>query len=276
MVNLSRAKEKVRRMQYTHRDYDAAVAELIRAVADKYRDRIKAVYAGGSYGRGDFVPGRSDVDLYFVGVEDYDKEELERLLKNVALEIEEKSLKELQPVLDEVLSVTVTTLQEITEGKSFLGSGFNYSNFIHDGRLLWGEDVKELIPKPTSDQQKENAKRTLEQLCGSIATLEPALDELMKSDPEQLPIHTKELLTRRAFHSIFRTAAIFLACRGLYVSKKEDITSAFGQSLEDKGLFEILASTLLLWNIWGKRELSDKETEKLFGNALEFQRGLLL
>ncbi|MEM2917156.1 MAG: nucleotidyltransferase domain-containing protein [Candidatus Bathyarchaeia archaeon] len=126
--------------KYPRENYYNAVNELIKVITERYGTNLKAIYAGGSFARGDFVPGRSDIDIYVV-VSD-GKEELQKDLQGEALSIEKRYFRKLKSVLDEVLGVTVTTLREIQEGRSFLGAGSEYSNFIKEGKLLWGEDIR--------------------------------------------------------------------------------------------------------------------------------------
>ncbi len=88
-------------MKYSHKDYYDAVNELIDKITKKYKDKICAIYAGGSFARGDFVPGRSDIDLYIV-VEGRE-EQFQKDLQNAVSKIEKKYFKELSPVFGKVL-----------------------------------------------------------------------------------------------------------------------------------------------------------------------------
>lgn len=86
-------------------------------------------------------------------------------LKEKAKRIEMKYLSNLRSIHDEVISVEVTTIEEVKSGRSFLGASFEYQNFIKDGKLLWGRDVKGLIPKPSRDAIMESARRALMNIC---------------------------------------------------------------------------------------------------------------
>ena len=81
-------------------------------------------------------------------------------------------LSNLRSIHEEVISVEVTTMEEVRCGKSFLGAGFEYQNFIRDGKLLWGRDIKGLIPKPSRDYVVESARRALTSICEQISKLE--------------------------------------------------------------------------------------------------------
>lgn len=157
-------------MKYPRENYYNAVNELIEVITERYGNSLKAIYAGESFARGDFVPGRSDVDIYVVVSNG--KEELQRDLQGEALSIENRYFGKLKSILDEVLSVTVTTLREIREGRSFLGAGFEYSDFIKEGKLLWGEDIRVLIPKPPPEKQKESARNYLDKIYTMVSSQE--------------------------------------------------------------------------------------------------------
>ena len=257
---------------YSQRDYYDAVKELIGAITEKYGNKVEAIYAGGSFARGDFVPGRSDIDIYIVLKNG--KEELQRDLQCEALEIEKKHFKELRSMIDEVLGVTVTTRKEIEEGQSFLGSGFEYSNFINEGKLLWGEDIKTIIPRPPQEKQEASAETNLEQVYELISNQERRFKLLSWIPLKLMPRKSKERWTRYAFNLTFRTAAIFLGSKGVYVSKKEDIVNAFKQHIKDEELCGIISFALSLWEKWKAQPLKDKETRSLFENSIEFVKRL--
>jgi predicted nucleotidyltransferase len=156
--------------KYSREDYYDAVNELIEVITGRYRNSLKAIYAAGSFARGDFVPGRSDIDIYVVA--ENRKKELQRELQGEALKIEKKRFTDLRSIFDEVLGISVTTLKEIREGTSFLGLGFEYSNFIKEGKLVWGEDIKALIPEPSLEKQKESAKNYLGKVYEMVSNQE--------------------------------------------------------------------------------------------------------
>jgi len=260
--------------KYSQKDYRDAVGEWINVTTGRYGNKIRAVYAGGSFARGDFVPGRSDIDLYVV-VEDR-KEELQRDLQREASEIEKKYFEELIPVFDEVLGVSVTTLQEIQDGKSFLGAGFEYFNFIKEGELLWGEDLKALILKPPLRKQRESAEKYLDEVYRMVSNKERGFKWLKWIPFKFVPKKNKVRWARQAFNLTFRTAALFLGSKGVYMSKKEEIVSAFRQYIREEELCSIISFALSLWEKWKTNPLNDKETKQLLENSLKFVKGLQL
>jgi predicted nucleotidyltransferase len=257
---------------YSQEDYDNAVSELVSVITKKHEGRVEAVYAGGSFARGDFVPGRSDMDIYVVLKDG--KEELHEILKREVLEIERKHFKGLKSVIGAVLDITLTTEQEIEAGQSFLGAGFEYSNFINEGRLLWGRDVKPLIPKPSEEKQKESAKTYLKKVYETVSNQERSLKLLRWIPLKLVPRGSKERWTREAFNLTFRAGAVFLGSHGIYVSKKEDIVNAFNQHVKEENLCSIISLASSLWEKWKAQPLNDKETKQLLENSFKFVKGL--
>jgi predicted nucleotidyltransferase len=257
---------------YSQEDYDGAVSELVSVIAKKHGDRVEAVYAGGSFARGDFVPGRSDMDIYIVLKDE--KEGLQEDLKHEVLEIERKHFKELKSVIGAVLDLTLTTEKEIESGQSFLGAGFEYSNFINEGRLLWGRDVKGLIPRPSEEKQKESAKTYLKKVYETISNQDKSLKLLMWIPLKLVPRRSKERWTREAFNLTFRGGAVFLGSNGVYVSKKEDIVNAFTLHVKEEELCSMISSASSLWEKWKTQPLDDRETKQLLENSFKFVKGL--
>jgi predicted nucleotidyltransferase len=257
---------------YSQRDYYDAISELVNVIREKYGDKVESVYAGGSFGRGDFVPGRSDIDVYVVVKGG--KEKLEEDLKGEVLEIERKRFKELKSVVGAVLDITVTTEKEIEGGQSFLGAGFEYSLFIDEGKLLWGKDIKPLIPRPSQENQKESAEAYLKKVYETVSSMERSFRWFRWVPLRLVPRKSKERWTREAFNLTFRTGAVFLGSKGVYVSKKEDIVHAFNQYIKDEEFCSIISSALSLWEKWKAQPLNDKETKLLLENSLKFVKGL--
>jgi len=258
--------------EYSQEDYFNAVNELVEDITKKYADKVKAIYAGGSFAREDFVPGRSDVDLYVVT---QDQEEITQAnLQITASEVEKRHFEKLKSVLDRVMDVSVTTLQEIRDGKSFLGAGFEYANFIKDGKLLFGEDIKTLIPRPSEEEQRESAKKYLAKVYEMISKQERSFKLLKWVPLGILPRKSKEHWTRQAFNLIFRSAALFLGSNGVYVSSKKDITQAFKGFVEKEEPCSMITSALSSWEKWSTEQLSDRETGQLLAYSLKFVKEL--
>jgi len=251
---------------HTREEFVDAVNELINTIVGKHGDEIEAIYAGGSFVRGDFVPGRSDVDLYVVAKKS-DGKGLQKIFAQEARELEKKCFADLKQIHDEVLSIEVTTLDEIKTGKSFLGAGFEYHSFIASGKLLWGNSIKDIIPKPSRKAESASAQNYLMKAFGLVSQWEEQIRSLTEEN--------KERLIRQAFSLIFRGAAIVLCGNGVYVGDKEEIVHAFKRTFTDeKELNKILCHSLRLWNNWKTRSLSNKETKQLLDESLRFANNL--
>jgi predicted nucleotidyltransferase len=260
---------------YTRKDYYDSVSELIALVTEKHESEIIAIYAGGSFAREDFVPARSDIDVYVVVKNG--SEELRNFLERKAEEVERKYFNNLRPILGEVLSIAVTTLEDVQSGRSFLGAGFEYSNFMDKGRLLWGTDIKPLIQAPLPEKQKESAKEYLGKVYGMVSKMEKSFVWLRWIPFRILPRSSKERWTREAFNLTFRTTALFLGSKGVYVSRKEDIALAFQKMCADEeNLCTVISFASSTWEKWKTNSLSDKETKQLLKNSLILVKGLKL
>ena len=213
---------------------------------------------------GDFIPECSDIDIYVV-LRDGDKLEFKKRLKKEAKKVEMRCLSNLKSIHDEVISVEVTTIEEVRSGRSFLGAGFEYQNFIRDGKLLWGRDIKGLIPKPSREAVIESAKRALMRIYEQI----PKWENLARCLDE----FGKERATRMAFSLIFRSAAIVLCGRGVYVGGKCEIVSAFRRLYPcENELNGVLDWALEMWRRWAENPLHDYEVERLNEEAFRFVR----
>lgn len=251
---------------YTREEFVNAVNELISTVVDRHGDQIEAIYAGGSFARGDFVPGRSDVDLYVVAKKQ-DGKKLQKKLAQEARKLEEEYFPSLKQIHGAVLGIEVTTLDEITAGKSFLGAGFEHHNFIVTGRLLWGNNVKDIIPKPSRKAERESAQNYLMKAFKLVTRWEKQTRSLTERN--------KGRLARQAFSLIFRGAAIVLCGNGVYVGGKEEIVDSFQRTFPDeRESNRILYYSFRLWEEWKTRPLSNNETKQLLNESLRFVKQL--
>jgi len=107
-----------KKQMWTRKDYFHAVSEFVVALNRTRGSSIKAIYAGGSFARGDFVPGRSDIDIYVVVKGE--KEAVHSFAEEKAAEVERKCFGKLRSQLGQVLSVETTTLDNVqSEGLSW-------------------------------------------------------------------------------------------------------------------------------------------------------------
>lgn len=211
---------------------------------DKFSEKVESIYLGGSVARGDFTPGRSDIDIYVVlkerdeGLEEQFEEKLE--------DIEREHLSELKKVDPNPLGATFTSLEEIKQGQSFLGQGFEYRNFIRTGELLSGKDIKDKIPEPTREEEVKSAAEFLNKFEERYQAIE-------------------KKFTRKLFSSIFRVLSVLLNGSGIYVSSKEGIIKKCHDHFGHRSkLNSLLKDTLSLWKKWGSRELDKEEFCSLY------------
>ena len=137
-----------------------------------------------------------------------------------------------------------------------------------------GQDIKAFIPKPLPEKQKESAKNYLDEVFKMVLDQEKSFKWLKWVPFKFVPKKKKELWTRQAFNLSFRTAALLLGSKGVYVSKKKDIVSAFKRYTREKELCDMISYTFSLWKKWGKEPLNNKETKQLLENSFRFVKGL--
>ncbi len=223
-----------------------------------FSEHIETVYLSGSVARGDFVPGRSDIDLYIV-LDERD-ENIENSFRQQMNEVVDEYLQELKKYDPDGVSTAFTSLEEIENEETFLGAGAEYQNFIESAELLYGEDLKDEIPEPTKDEVNKSIEHYF---------------DMMEVKYEQMrPQHTRKL-----FSSIFRTLSMLLTERGIHVSSKEKIVEKFEQAFEGrKELKEDLEEAYRLWELWGGRDLTQdefctlsKKCEKIISSIFELR-----
>jgi len=219
-------------------DYDKAVTDFVKYLSEELGEYIKAIYVAGSYARGDFVPGKSDIDIYVV-LNKRDQN-IENKIIEIAKGIEEKYLKEVKYYHWTPFSAAITDMEEIKSGKSWLGVGWEYYIFIREGKLLYGEDIRDTIPKPSNE---------------AIITL--AKDFIENGIP------TRGQSINQCFSLIFRSAAIFLSLKGKYVASKREVVEEFEKEYGSHDIVKMLKKAYDLWTIWSKRDLNDEEYAKL-------------
>lgn len=215
------------------------VLDEVAAISEReFTEEVTAVYVSGSVARGDFTPGRSDIDLYVVLNERNSR--IEEQYRDALDELEEEYLAELQQIEPDALSVAFTSTQEIDSGESFLGSGFAYHTFVDNGQLLYGTDIKDQLPQPARADVIEAAQQALE-------TVEPVAR------------HLQDRVTREAFSTIFRTLCIFLGGHGVHVGAKGRAVEQSRALLDDHEVIIDIEQVYSLYETWEQRSLTEDE-----------------
>ena len=251
------------------KDYFDAIKEFISVIKRaSYFSNVYSIYLGGSVARGDFSPGRSDIDLYLVLKRKNKK--TEEAIKKEAQRISRARLKPLLRLFKDPLSIEITTLGRIRKKESFIGLGFEYQNFLREGELLTGNDIKNIIPKPSEEEVRASAERVMysaQEMFKNLTRIPPKV--LKKRGLWLLPriniFYPFPRMTAQLFMLVFRTLCVMLSGWGYSVSSKKDAVKKFSDICsEKKQLHDQLEKMLDLWEIWGKRNLSRAEFLKLF------------
>lgn len=232
-------------MNQTAEDYNQVLDRVKTLCQSNSFPGLIAIYVAGSVARGDFLPGRSDIDLYAVA--DHVDPNLQQILADVAVELG-STLTEVARANPQPVGITLTSLAAIEAGQSFLGAGFEYHNFMNTGRRLWGREIRPLLPKPSREQERSDAAAVLSQYRGLFSVPLPE-DEDVKAG--------------QIFTALFRTLCILLSGRGVYSSAKAAAVSSFATEFPTSPLIKPLQALLRLWRTWGDGPLSKAELATL-------------
>lgn len=220
-------------------DYDKAVDEFVNSIRDRLGEKIVSIYAAGSYTRGDFIPGRSDIDIYVVTK--VNEPNIEKELQLYVNDVVKKYLQDVKTVQTDVISIASTSLEDMKTGKSWLGIRWEYYVFTRESRLLYGEDIRPLIPRP------------------SLQAIYASAQDVLKS-----MVFSRRKFVYYVFSMIFRMLAIFLSMREVYVAAKLDVLREFSRLYPDeKGAVSAVQRAYELWNVWRGRDLDDREISEL-------------
>ena len=248
----------------TMESYASAVEKLKAACSDLLLSGdIEAAYIGGSVARGDFVPGRSDIDVYVVCK--VTTANVHCKLAPIVDQIANRWLPDLFQIVPQPISLALTSMDDIHQGKTFLGAGFEYHNFLNTGKLIVGHDVRHLLVKPTREQELILAKQTIESSNREI--LEKI--EASESIPSESQLYA-------FFSTAFRCAAIFLCAKGQYVAAKKETVETFHRlyGKSQKSLCTALRALYDFWLQWAQKPLESEDRTKVEDLCKEFVLGV--
>jgi predicted nucleotidyltransferase len=161
------------------------VAELTRLLQDELGPSLLGLYLFGSLARGDFVEGRSDLDLFAVVAEDVDESRLEALRRLhagfVARHPEWVERVEIACVAREVLATLASepagTLAVVSPGEPLhvteadLGWVLNWHSVCVDGEVLHGRPPLELGPAVAPEVWRQAVAARLAALRDGVRAL---------------------------------------------------------------------------------------------------------
>jgi predicted nucleotidyltransferase len=98
--------------------YNKSINEMIEYFQEPSIEKeIIAAYPGGSVARGDFTPGRSDIDIYVVISNR--TQEIAKFLKEKADHISSNCLNALLTIHQEPITIALTTMKELKKKRKF-------------------------------------------------------------------------------------------------------------------------------------------------------------
>jgi len=190
---------------------------------------LVALYLRGSYSRGDWAPGLSDLDFYLVLRRNHAKSEVEEKLDIIL-----KEFREANPEFEFSLRHDVES-DAISSGCDGFITG-------KDSKLLLGRDVLGNMPPPSSDELKDYGKRMVIRLC----------DDWMEAEEIRKVPQSLEDAANGAQYMVLKIAQNALFAKGLLIFAKKDIVNVFKREYCDFHLANLVSEAYdmrLKWEI---------------------------
>ena len=237
--------------------YQQAIDSLLGKLNNEFKDNLSSVLVVGSWARGDFIPGQSDIDINVV-MKTGAGSDYENKIKKIASDIQHEFLSGLPYLKEEVIGISVTTQEEIISGTSYLGSGFVYYDFINSSLVIFGEDIRDKIQIPNENEIHASARKCLEDILSKHGYIE----DLLKLDYESASKYfaTKENMAELAFAMFFRGTSVFLAAKGVYISDKKLILEEIGRKNYPEWMQQRLSMAYKNWINWKQIKFSNDDT----------------
>jgi predicted nucleotidyltransferase len=216
-------------------DYFQAVDEVVNYIKSINLEKwIIAAYLGGSMGRGDFIPGQSDIDIYIVTEEENSVKE--KLIADIALDTAIERLPYLADICDNPITIAFTTIDAIKSGNSWLGVGPEYFSFCETSKLILGEDIKKFIPIPSDEQIKSVSKQGLQ-----------VLKDMLKNAPEPIIEDNVDYILKGVVELAFSAMHLMLSFKGNYCRGKKEIVEEYMKVSRNDTLNKICEKSLNMW-----------------------------
>ena len=237
--------------------YQQAIDSLLGRLNIEFKDNLSSVLVVGSWARGDFIPGQSDIDINVV-MKTGASSDYESKVKKIASDIQHEYLSGLPYLKEEVMGISVTTLEEILSSTSYLGSGFVYYDFMNSSQVIFGEDIRDKIQIPDKKKIHASARKCIDDILSKYAYLE----DILKLDYESASKYfaTKENMAELAFAMFFRGTSVFLAAKGIYVSDKKLILDEVNRENYPDWMKQRLSMAYKNWTNWRQINFSNEDT----------------
>ena len=251
--------------------YEQAIDSLLDSVNNEFEDNVLSVLIVGSWARGDFIPGQSDIDINIV-MRTGTGSDHEKQIREIAGNVQNEFLSGSPQLKEEVIGTSVTTIEEIKSGSSYLGGGFVYYDFLNSSQVIFGEDIRNEIQVPSEDEIYTSAKDCIDGILNRYAFM----DELLKLDLESANEHfaKRENMAELAFAMFFRGTSVFLAANGVYVSDKTQILNEINKGDYPDWIEPKLKVAYEYWMNWSNIEFTNAEIFDLLKMAFVYLRSL--
>ncbi len=250
--------------------YHQAIDSVIEQLKINFKDDIISIIVVGSWARGDFIPGQSDIDLNIV-INAGDSSECEVKARTLADSIQKKYLSEFPNLKEEIIGICVTTMDEIKSGKSHLGSGFVYYDFLNSSKILFGEDIRNQILSPSKEEAFTSAKNCIQGILNKYNFIE----ELLEADVESAKKYfSGREMADLAFAMFFRGSSVFLATKEVYISSKKLILEEITKEPYPDWMKQRLEIAYNYWINWKEKSLSEEEVFDFLKMAYVYLKSL--
>ena len=235
--------------------YRQAVDSLIEQIKTKFKDDVISIVVVGSWARGDFIPGQSDIDLNIV-IKTGDSSEYEARIRTLANSIQKEYLSGFSNLKEEIIGTSVTTMNDIKSGNSHLGDGFVYYDFLNSSKILFGEDIRTQIISPSKEEVFASAKGCIEGVLDKYNFIE----ELLEADIESARKHFSDReMAELAFAMFFRGSSVFLATKEIYISNKKQILEEISKGPYPDWMKHRLEMAYNYWINWKEEDLNEED-----------------
>lgn len=131
--------------QFRYNDMSEGFEDRVRKrikESERLSRKLASLIIFGSFIRGDYIPGLSDLDFFAV-FEEFDEETYEKLLK-----ILKKETGELSPKLIDLPYELMDNLSDpMNKGYFFKFLTFYQNDFLNNHRVIYGKEIRQIIPR---------------------------------------------------------------------------------------------------------------------------------
>jgi len=243
--------------------YQKALDMTLALSKERLRSELVALYLSGSYLRGDFIHGWSDIDITAVVKDEVltnesSKRQFFQKCKAICEEVE----KAYPGVKIDLGNPLGTTSESVVRQKS------NLSLFLlrQQQKMLFGRDILKEAPILGVERIPEWGKAATLWLCDHF--LEILQAEQISEDKNLVKS------ARWAITDVMKIAQNSLFIKGIVKLRKEDVAESFENEFASFEFKDVVRQALQLQSTWEEAERNSKKLIDFIGNAKKFTQAL--